>query len=222
MAAEFQRAQEIIELLNTEQDTKEVFEDLIEARETYGIAYLEVIRNLAGEVVQIDFIKDTPSIRKTKPLAPYIPSIYYHHGKQLKRRKRYCKYRQEIGGKTVYFREFGDPRIMDSRDGKYLAKGETLDLEYQANEIMEFAVGTEPYGEVRWIGQVLGVDGSRKAESLNNNYFEINEDTDEFYNEYVEGCYSAGNIEIGNYIYSFSVNNFDEQHGFIISVHKYK
>ncbi len=61
---------------------------------------------------------------------------------------------------------------MDSRDGKYLAKGETLDLEYQANEIMEFAVGTEPYGEVRWIGQVLGVDGSRKAESLNNNYFE--------------------------------------------------
>lgn len=57
---------------------------------------------------------------------------------------------------------------------------------------------------------------------INNNYFEINEDTDEFYNEYVEGCYSAGNIEIGNYIYSFSVNNSDEQHGFIISVHKYK
>ena len=171
-AAEFSRAQEIIELLNIEQDTKEVFEDIVEARETYGIAYLEVIRNLAGEVVQIDFIKDTPSIRKTKPLAPYIPSIYYHHGKQLERRKRYCKYRQEIGGKTVYFREFGDPRIMDSRDGKYLEKWETLDLEYQANEIMEFAIGTEPYGEVRWIGQVLGVDGSRKAESLNNNYFE--------------------------------------------------
>ena len=57
---------------------------------------------------------------------------------------------------------------------------------------------------------------------INNNHFEINEDTDEFYNEYVEGCYSAGNIEIGNYIYSFSVNNFDEQHGFIISAHKYK
>lgn len=170
-AAEFSRAQEIIELLNIEQDTKEVFEDIVEARETYGIAYLEVIRNLAGEVVQIEFIKDTPSIRKTKPLAPYIPSIYYHHGQQLERKKRYCKYRQEIGGKTVYFREFGDPRIMDRRDGKYLAEGETLDLEYQANEIMEFAIGTEPYGEVRWIGQVLGVDGSRKAENLNNNYF---------------------------------------------------
>lgn len=171
-AAEYSRAQEIIELLNIEQDTKEVFEDIVEARETYGIAYLEVIRNVAGEVVQIDFIKDTPSIRKTKPLEPYIPSIYYHHGQQLERKKRYCKYKQEIGGKTVYFREFGDPRIMDSRDGKYLEEGETLDLSYQANEIMEFAIGTEPYGEVRWIGQVLGVDGSRKAEGLNNNYFE--------------------------------------------------
>ena len=36
---------------------------------------------------------------------------------------------------------------------------------------MEFAIGTEPYGEIRWIGQILGVDGSRSAENLNNNYF---------------------------------------------------
>lgn len=172
MAAEFTRAEEIIELLNIEQDTKEVFEDVVEARETYGISYLEVIRNVANEVVQIDFIKETPSIRKTKPLEPYIPTVYYHHGQQIERKKRYCKYKQEIGGETVYFREFGDPRIMDRRDGKYLKDGETLDLAYQANEILEFAIGTEPYGEVRWIGQVLGVDGSRKAEGLNNNYFD--------------------------------------------------
>ena len=171
MAQEFRRAQEIIELLNTEQDTKEVFEDLIEARETYGIAYLEVIRNMAGEVVQIEFIKDTPSIIKTAPLEPYIPTVYYHHGQEVERQKRFCKYRQQVGGKTVYFKEFGDPRIMDKRDGKYLEDGETLDLAYQANEIMEFAIGTMPYGEVRWIGQILGVDGSRRAETLNNNYF---------------------------------------------------
>ncbi len=171
-AAEFEKASEIIELLNTEQDTKQVFEDIVEARETYGIAYLEVIRNIAGEVVQIEFIRDTPSIEKTKPLEPYISSIYYHHGKETERKKRYCKYRQDVGGKSVYFKEFGDPRIMDSRGGLYLKEGETLELEYQANEIMDFTIGTEPYGEVRWIGQVLGVDGSRKAENLNNNYFE--------------------------------------------------
>lgn len=172
MAAEFSRAQEIIELLNLEQDTKEVFEDIIEARETYGIAYLEVVRNLSDEVQQIEFIKETPTITKTRPLDPYVETLFYHKGKQVERRKRYCKYRQQIGGKTVYFKEFGDPRIMDNRSGNYLAEGETLDIQYHANEIIEFAIGTEPYGEVRWVGQILGVDGSRKAEMLNNNYFE--------------------------------------------------
>lgn len=171
MAAEFKRAEEIIELLNTEQDTKEIFEDIIEARETYGIAYIEVIRNLAGEVVQIEFVKETTSVQKTRPLMPYIETTYYHHGQETNRKKRYCKYKQVIGGKTVYFKEFGDPRIMDMRDGQYLEDGQTLDLEYQANELMEFSIGTEPYGTVRWIGQVLGVDGSRRAETLNNNYF---------------------------------------------------
>ena len=172
MIAEFKRAEEIIELLNIEQDTKEVFEDIIEAREIYGISYLEVIRNISGEVVQIEFIKETPSVQKTQPLEPYISSMYYHHGQQIERKKRYCKYKQEIGVKTVYFKEFGDTRIMDRRDGTYLEDNKTLDLEYHANEIMDFTIGTEPYGEIRWIGQVLGVDGSRKAESLNNNYFE--------------------------------------------------
>ena len=151
---------------------RSVFEDVVEAREIYGIAYIEVIRNLAGEVVQIEFIRDTPSIQKTKPLEPYLTTVYYHHGEPVERKKRYCKYKQEIGGYTVYFKEFGDTRIMDRRDGNYVSEEETLAIEYQANEIMEFPIGTEPYGEVRWIGQVLGVDGSRKAEGLNNNYFE--------------------------------------------------
>lgn len=172
MAAEYKKVEEIIELLNIEQDTKEVFEDIIEARETYGIAYLEVIRNNVGEVAQIEFIRETTSIRKTKPLEPFIETLYYHHGQELSRKKKFCKYRQQIGGQTVYFKEFGDSRIMDKRDGRYLERYETLDIYYQANEIMEFTIGTMPYGEVRWAGQILGVDGSRKAENLNNNYFE--------------------------------------------------
>lgn len=61
---------------------------------------------------------------------------------------------------------------MDNRSGRYLEEGETLDIQYHANEILEYKIGTEPYGEVRWIGQTLSVDGSRKAENLNNNYFE--------------------------------------------------
>ena len=57
---------------------------------------------------------------------------------------------------------------MDYRNGEYVNE---LELKYRANEILEFALGSESYGEVRWVGQLLGVDGSRAAESLNNNYF---------------------------------------------------
>lgn len=168
MAAEYKRAEEIIDLLNMDMDTKEVFEDVIEAREMYGIAYLEVIRNLSGEVSQIEFIKDTPSVSKTIPLEPYQETDFWYNGRIEKRPKKFMKYRQQSGGKTIYFKEFGDKRIMDKRTGLYV---ESLEIEYQANEILEFAIGTEPYGEVRWMGQSLSVDGMRKAEFLNNNYF---------------------------------------------------
>ena len=171
MAAEFVRAEEIIELLTYEQDTKEVFEDIVEARETYGIAYLEVIRNIGGEVVQIEFIKDTPTVEKTRLLEPYIDTTFFFKGVEQTRKRKFRKYRQNIAGQMVYFKEFGDPRIMDKRNGEYAGGGDTIDLDNQANEILEFAIGTTPYGEVRWCGQILGVDGSRRAESLNNNYF---------------------------------------------------
>jgi PBSX family phage portal protein len=168
MASEFTHMEELIEVLNIDKDTKEVFEDIIEARETYGISYLEVLRNIAGDVIGIEFIRDTPSIQKSIALTPYVEVEYTVRGRIEKRLKQFCKYKQTVSGKTVYFKEFGDTRAMDKRTGKY---AEAVPLEDQANELLEFTIGVEPYGEVRWIGQVLGIDGSRKAEGLNNRYF---------------------------------------------------
>ena len=168
MKAEWDKITEVLEFLNMDKDTKEVFEDIIEARETYGIAYLEVIRNLQGEVTGVEFIKNTPTIMKTTALLPYVDVEYTIMDRIEKRLRMFCKYRQQHAGKTVFFKEISDPRIMDKRDGSYKTE---VPLEYQANEILEFALGPETYGEVRWIGQVLNVDGSRKAESLNNRYF---------------------------------------------------
>ncbi len=168
MKAEWDKITEVLEFLNMDQDTKEVFEDVIEARETYGIAYIEVIRNLAGEVTGVEFIRGTPSISKTTALLPYVDIEFEINGVTQTRKKKFCKYRQQLNGKTVYFKEMGDPRVMDLRTGEY---GDDIPIEYQANELLEFAIGTEPYGEVRWLGTVLNVDGCRKAENLNNRYF---------------------------------------------------
>lgn len=171
MKAEWERMEEILELLNMDCMTKEVFEKLIVSRETFGIAYAEVIRDMEGNVVQLEFIIDTPSVDMTYPLSPYVDVHYFYKGRSVIRKKKFKKYRQSVGGKTVYFKEFGDPRIMDKRDGEYLDKHQKIEVDYQANEIIEFRLGNLPYGEVRWIGQVLTVDGSRRAEVLNNNYF---------------------------------------------------
>lgn len=166
---EFERLSDIVELLTLECDTKEIFESLIDSRETYGIAYLEVIRNNAGEVVQIEVIEDVPSIEKSRQLGEYVDMQYYFKGEMIIRKKQYRKYRQKINNKTVYFKEFGDRRFMNKDTGEY---SESLNKEHQANEILEFKLGSKAYGQVRWIGQTLGIDGSRKAEGLNNNYFE--------------------------------------------------
>lgn len=174
MKEEWDRAQEVIDLLTIDMDTKEVFEDVIEGRETFGIAYLEVMRNPEGEVNQISYIRDIPSVQKTYPLDPPQMVDYIYNGKKIKRPRRFCKYRQQVGGSTIFFKEFGDPRVMDNRSGEYTETGpdgETLPVQYRANEIIDFAIGTNLYGQVRWMGQILGIDGSRSAEGLNNNYF---------------------------------------------------
>ncbi len=170
-ANEFIRATELIDLLGTEKATKEVFEDLIDSRETYGIGYLEIIRNLKEEVSQINFINDTETVKKSVVGNEIVDYEYFYKGRKLSRKKRFRKYRQQKGGLTRYYKEFGDPRIMNVNTGEYIEKSASLNINQHANEILEFTVGTEEYGTVRWIGQVLGIDGSRKAEELNNRYF---------------------------------------------------
>lgn len=169
LESELERLSDIVELLTLECDTKEIFEKLIENREIYGIAYLEVIRNGAGEVVEIEVIENVPSVEKSRRLGNAVDYDYYYKGRKITRKKQFRKYRQQVNGKTVYFREFGDKRMMDSSTGEYR---DSIPFEKQANEILEFKIGSGAYGQVRWIGQMLNIDGSRKAENLNNNYFE--------------------------------------------------
>jgi PBSX family phage portal protein len=172
MKAEWDKLEGIIDLLNMDCMPKEIFESLIEDRETYGVSYAEVIRDMEGNVVQMEFIIDTPSVDMTCPLRPYVDVNYFYKGNAVTRKKKFRKYRQSVGGRTVYFKEFGDPRIMDKRNGKYWSEGdEEIDTDNQANELIGLTLGNMPYGEVRWIGQVLTVDGSRRAEILNNSYF---------------------------------------------------
>lgn len=208
--AEWTRMQDILNLLTIEEDTKEIFEDIIEAREKYGIAYCEVIRDMQGNVVQLEFIKEVPSIRISRPL-DYADLTYFYRGQKIVRKKRFRKYKQTVGGTTVYFKEFGDPRTMDFRDGRFV---DGVERAYQANEIIEFKLGTDNYGEVRWIGQILGSDGARRAEHLNNNYFINGRHTPMMI------CIKGGTLTEKSYeklqMYMNGIKGSDGQHSFLI------
>ena len=168
---EWDALQRILDLLSFDMDTKEIFENVITASETYGIGYLEVLRNIDREVVGLEFVDDTESVDMTYPVEPYVDVDVNYKGEIIKRQKKFKKYRQTINGKTVYFREFGDPRIMDKTTGEYLAENGELELSKQANEIFEVKIGSGYYGTPRWLGACITIDGSYRAENLNNNYF---------------------------------------------------
>ena len=171
MVEEYNRVQRILDLLSLDEDTKDLFGAVVATRERFGIAYIEIVRNLGGEVVEINNIRRPGTIQMTNPLDPFIVTNYYYKGEVFPRRKRFKKFKQEVGGKIVYFREFGDPRIMDLRSGAYVEDGD-LEIQYRANELLALPLGDKPYGEVRWLGQVTGMDGAHKAEGLNANYFD--------------------------------------------------
>ena len=170
MVEEYNRVQRILDLLSLDEDTKDLFGAVVATRERFGIAYIEIVRNLDGEVVEINNIRRPGTVKMTNPLDPFIVTNYYYKGEVFPRRKRFKKFKQEVGGKIVYFREFGDPRIMDLRNGEYTE--ENLEIQYRANELLALPLGDKPYGEVRWLGQVTGMDGAHKAEGLNANYFD--------------------------------------------------
>lgn len=73
-------------------------------------------------MTQIEFIRDTPSIKKTRPLEPYVDTEYFYKDHTISRKRKFRKYRQTVGMKKVYYKEFGDPRVMDSRTGEYVGK----------------------------------------------------------------------------------------------------
>jgi capsid portal protein len=104
------------------------------------------------------------------------------------------KYVQKDGGNTRYFKEFGDPRAMDSDTGKvYEAKykkgpdGELVMIKtaeevmkadkkeaIPATEVVYFPVESPhtPAGMIRWAGWIVSIFGNRAAAESNLAYFE--------------------------------------------------
>lgn len=149
--------------------------------EVTGNGAWEVLRDGRGQVVQFVYIP-AHTVRLlaqdrhfTEIVVPVRVSSIAVSQEQLKRRFR--RYVQSIEDCIVYFKEYGDPRIMSSKTGKFFAS----EIEFKnqepnseaATELIHFKVHAPrtPYGVPRWIGALLTVLGMREAEEVNYLYF---------------------------------------------------
>lgn len=168
--AEWTRLDEFIRYLNMDESPEVILGYAIDDKEKTGNGYIEIIRDGIGNPVGIEYA-DSQYMRICKRTVP--EEIEYtilenDIEKKVKRRKRFRKYVQLIDDKKVYFKEYGDPRVMNSTNGKF---DDSTPENLRATEIFHMKIGSETYGKPRWIGNLISLYGARKAEELNLMYF---------------------------------------------------
>ena len=93
-------------------------------------------------------------------------------------KNRFRRYVQMIGGKKVYFKEWGDPRVIDRSDGQVVAldKVAKFPKDKVANPVLHWKIFSNrtPYGLPRYIGNLFSIYGSRSADEINYITFDNN------------------------------------------------
>ena len=143
-----------------------------------GNAYLEVIRNVADEIV-FSRHADSKMMRLIKLDNPRSENVVVRRkGRDVPMtlKKRYRRFVQVVNGTQLrYFKEFGCPLDMDKNTGAWAAKGTRIGFQKRATEIIHFVDLPDahtPYGVPVWINQLPSILGSRKAEEFNLEFFD--------------------------------------------------
>ena len=150
--------------------------------EVTGNAYWEVIRNDASIVSQfVHMPSRSVRVMSKSSSAPVTQQIRLglltFRSETFKRRFR--RYIQASGDETIFFKEFGDPRVVSSSTGATFESADEMKAAEPnaepANEVFHFKIHSlksGAYGVPRWIGNLLSVLGSRSAEEVNLAYFD--------------------------------------------------
>lgn len=166
MKNEWKQVEEFVKYFNFERSFEDIWKEAIDYREACGEGYIEILRDGTNKPVGGELV-DSTTIKVTK-LGDPVEVTYLKEGKKFIRKKRFRRFVQEINCKKIWFKELGDPRILNCETGEY---GDRIPLDKQATELIQLKIGNGAYGVPRWIGCYLSIAGARKAEELNYNYF---------------------------------------------------
>jgi PBSX family phage portal protein len=147
--------------------------------EATGVGYWEVIRDPKGQIIRLEHIPShTMRMTALDPEAQTVielrqVGIEQKPVKVSKRFRVFCQISDSAGKQeTIWFREFGDPRVLDYKTGEWKSSG---DRKNAATEVIVFRSDyhpTSPYALPRWIGNLPSVLGSRASEEINVLYFD--------------------------------------------------
>lgn len=152
--------------------------------EVFGYAYWEVIRNGAEEITQFNRIEARSMrmmpIDKDVTSAPTLRKVSTLTTIKVPMNKRFRNYVQRYEGSAyfVFYKEFGDPRIVSAKTGKVYPTPAAMQMAekqaVEATEVIPFKITSvrSAYGAPRWIGTMLAVLGTRQSEEVNFLYFE--------------------------------------------------
>jgi PBSX family phage portal protein len=158
--------------------------------EVMGNGYWEVLRDNSNAVSQFVFlpghtVRILPFDKAPVEVTERVPTPDFRF-RTSKRAKQFRRYVQMVQARAVFFKEFGDPRVVSANTGRTYETEEALrDTEGQINEtsglptrqateLLHWDVHSPRtvYGVPRWIGTLLAVMGSRQSEEVNFLYFE--------------------------------------------------
>ena len=151
--------------------------------EGQGNAYWEVLRDSSRRICGFEYIpgftvRHLPADRLATDVSYRVKSNEFDYTTTTTKR-RFRRYVQQLEFQAfVYFKEFGDPRIVSAHTGHVYASVDAMQEAEpnvaQATEMLHFRIHTSKssYGIPRWVGNLVSVVGSRQAEEVNLDYFE--------------------------------------------------
>lgn len=152
--------------------------------EVTGNAYWEVVRDSYGRICQLNhaaaaYMRLMPTEQKFTAVwqEQKISPISYRRVKRWRRFRRFVQLRD--GAELIYFKEFGDLRVLGARSGKfYDSEEQGKEREgsgwLAATEIIHHKIHSplSAYGVPRWVGAWPAVMGGRAAEEVNESFFD--------------------------------------------------
>lgn len=161
--------------VNHKQDLTLLRQELRADIEATGDWYMELVPNRKGELAEL-YRLPAHSMRKApldEEFTEFEQPIRNADGKfeLVQRSVRFRRYCQIINGSNkVWFKEFGDPRPISAKTGKVVgARSNNL-----AHEVINQSLFAphSVYGQPRWIGALIKILGTRKADEVNYLFFD--------------------------------------------------